>query len=51
MRLKKIQRITIYFYNFNVKPGNYKLDVEVKDVYANNEYKKSFDISVKDLNR
>jgi hypothetical protein len=38
-----------YFYNYNVKPGNYKLDVEVKDVYANNEFKKSFDVSVKDF--
>jgi hypothetical protein len=46
---EKSKESQFYFYNYDVKPGNYKLDVEVKDVYANNEYKKSFDVSVKDF--
>jgi hypothetical protein len=46
---EKSKESQYYFYNYVLKPGNYKLDVEVKDVYANNEFKKSFDVSVKDF--
>jgi hypothetical protein len=46
---EKSKESQYYFYNYNIKPGNYKLDVVVKDVYANNEFKKSFDIAVKDF--
>lgn len=38
-----------YSYNFYVEPGGYKLSIEIKDVYLNREYIKSFDIPVKDF--
>jgi len=46
---EKSRESQFYFFNYDVKPGSHKLDVEVKDVYANNEFRKSFDVSVKDF--
>ncbi len=45
----KSKESQFYSYNFYVEPGGYKLSIEIKDVYLNREYVKSFDIPVKDF--
>jgi hypothetical protein len=37
-----------YLYNYFIDPGNYKIEIKVKDNNSKDEYKKSFDLSVKD---
>lgn len=39
----------MYFYSYSVTPGVYKLEVELKDEYLNNNYKKSFSVNVIDF--
>jgi hypothetical protein len=38
-----------YFYDFFIDPGNYKIEIKIKDNYSNIEYKKSEDVQVKDF--
>lgn len=38
-----------YFYDFFMDPGNYKIEMRIKDNYSNIEYKKSTDVQIKDF--
>ncbi len=45
----KSKESQFYFYNYNIEQGKYKIEVVLKDNYSNNEFKKSYDVSVNDF--
>ncbi|MCX6163282.1 MAG: hypothetical protein NTU73_00190 [Ignavibacteriae bacterium] len=47
--MKKSKESQYYFYNYFVEPGNYKIEIKIKDSNSKNEYKKSIDLFVKDF--
>ena len=47
--MKKSKESQYYFYNYFVEPGNYKIEIKIKDNNSKNEYKKSVNLSVKDF--
>ncbi|MFA5403791.1 MAG: hypothetical protein WC358_02540 [Ignavibacteria bacterium] len=48
--IKKSKESRYFFYNYFVEPGNYKIDIIIKDNNSKGEFKKSADLSVKDFN-
>lgn len=47
--IKKTKESQYYFYNYIIDPGNYKIDIKIKDKNSKEEHKKSFDFKVKDF--
>jgi hypothetical protein len=46
---KKSGEPQYYFYYYFLEPGNYKIDIKIKDNNSKDEFKKSIDLTVKDF--
>lgn len=47
--VKKSNEPQFYFYNYFLETGNYKIEIKIKDKNSKNEFKKSFNLNVKDF--